>query len=221
MRERAEVFFFLMSSKKATPPQKGPNLFSLFAKVAEKQQKGGEDGDAPKKQTSVLQVANFKPAAVPAVPRAPLKEVDNVADAAVATAAHTQSGRVVVVSEEDTRRISGGGGGGGLADQLSPQASVGDAFMTPAHPLRAQQSDVDGLPMMRDDDTPATTTTTTMPTTVSVARAPTQFQFSPPTIQGTPPPSFSSYLSPPAFFSKSFHVFIFSKMKKKQKKIIK
>ena len=168
-----------MSLKKATPPQKGPNLFSLFAKVAEKQQKGREEDDAPKKQTAVLQVADFKPAAVPEAPRAPLKEVDNVADAAVATAAHTQSGRVVVVSEDTSRRISAdGGGGGGLADQQSPQASEGDAFMTPAHHLRAQQSDVDGLPMMHTgDDTPATTTTTTTVSCTSVIQFLLLFSF--------------------------------------------
>ena len=118
--------------------------------------------------------------------RAPLKNVDNVAGAvdnadnanvaatataeaagAAAAAPHTKSGRVVVQDASNSRRISGGGGGG-LGDLQSPQASVGDAFMTPAHPLRAQHQEqqqqrhpVDGSPMMcgagDGGDTPATT----------------------------------------------------------------
>ena len=166
-----------MSSKKATPPpQKGPNLFSLFAKVAEKKTQGGNTDAAPThhpvKQKVVVDLTTE-------TARAPLKNVDNVAGAvdnadnatvaaaatatAAAAAPHTKSGRVVVQDASNSRRISGGGGG--LGDLQSPQASVGDAFMTPAHPLRAQHQDqqqqrhpVDGSPMMCDGgDTPATT----------------------------------------------------------------
>lgn len=166
-----------MSTRKA--PQKGPNLFSLFAKVAEKQQRGGDVDDAGcpalKKQPGLPQFVDLTTASDAKSPRAPLKDVDNVPGAAT-TAAHTKSGRIVI---PDERRLSGGGGGGEgggvLGEQQSPQASVGDVFMTPAHPLRAQQQEnhvgIDALqttPMTRGDDTPSGATTTMTATTVSL-----------------------------------------------------
>lgn len=178
-----------MSARKA--PQKGPNLFSLFAKVAEKQQRGGDVGDADcpalKKQPALPPIVDLTTASDAKSPRAPLKDVDNVPGAATA-AAHTKSGRIVV---PDERRVSGGGGGGEgggvLGEQQSPQASVGDAFMTPAHPLRAQQQDNPGdidvfqtTPMMRGDDTPSGATTTMTAATVSLKIV------IPSLIQGTP-----------------------------------
>lgn len=158
-----------MSAKKATPPQKGPNLFSLFAKVAEKNtQKGADNSDPVKKQPQQPVVDLTGAAAATAnandakSPRAPLKNVDNAAGAA-ATNAHTKSGRIVVETENSRRISSGGEGGGGedqdqLQQQQSPQASVGDAFMTPAHGLREKQQHDTDTPMTRGDDTPSATT---------------------------------------------------------------